>query len=65
MADPNIEMLRSAVAQLGELCDELVFVGGSTTGLFITDPAATQVAFPFRFPFSTFHFPFSTHFFVI
>ena len=43
MADPNIEMLKRAVAQLGELADELVFVGGSTTGLFITDEASADV----------------------
>lgn len=43
MADPNIEMLKLAVAKLGDLADELVFVGGSTTGLFITDEAAADV----------------------
>jgi len=43
MADPNIELLRAAVLRLGNLADELVFVGGCTTGLFITDPAAAEV----------------------
>ena len=43
MVDPNIEVLRLAVAQPGDLADELVFVGGSTTGLFITDEASTDV----------------------
>lgn len=43
MADPNLEMLRLAVEQLGDLADELVFVGGSTTGLFITDEASADV----------------------
>lgn len=43
MADPNIEMLKLAVAQLGDLADELVFVGGATTGLFITDEASADV----------------------
>lgn len=43
MADPNKEMLKLAVAQLGDLADELVFVGGSTTGLFITDEASADV----------------------
>ena len=43
MADPNIEMLRLAVVQLGDLVEELVFVGGSTTGLFITDEASVDV----------------------
>ena len=43
MADPNIEMLKLAVAQLGDLAVELVFVGGSTTGLFITDEASADV----------------------
>ena len=43
MADPNIEMLKLAVAQLGDLADELVFVGGSATGLLITDEASADV----------------------
>ncbi len=43
MADANIEMLRLAAARLGELADDLVFVGGCTTGLFITDGAAAAV----------------------
>lgn len=43
MADPNIELLRDAVLRLGDLADKLVFVGGCTTGLFITDPAAAEV----------------------
>ena len=29
-----------AVEQLGELVDEMVFLGGCATGLLITDPAA-------------------------
>lgn len=40
MADPNIEMLRKAAGLLGNLADELVFVGGCVTGLLITDKAA-------------------------
>ena len=40
MADPNRELLESAVRLLVPVIDELVFVGGCTTGLFITDPAA-------------------------
>jgi hypothetical protein len=43
MTNPNLEMLRRAVENLEELADELVFVGGSTTGLFITDPGAAEV----------------------
>jgi hypothetical protein len=43
MADPNIGMLRVAVTQLADLADELVFVGGATTGLFITDAASADV----------------------
>lgn len=40
MTDPNLTLLESAVRLLQPLLDELVFVGGCATGLFITDPAA-------------------------
>jgi hypothetical protein len=40
MTHPNLEMLRSAVVNLGDLADEMVFVGGCTTGLLITDEGA-------------------------
>ena len=43
MTHPNLEMLRAAVKNLGELADEMVFVGGCTTGLFITDESAAEV----------------------
>lgn len=43
MVNSNLEMLRSAVVTLGELANELVFVGGITTGLFITDEASADV----------------------
>jgi predicted nucleotidyltransferase len=36
----NVELLELAAAQLGELLAEVVFVGGATVGLWITDPAA-------------------------
>lgn len=39
MIDPNRQMLASAVTLLEPLLKELVFVGGCTTGLFLTDPA--------------------------
>ena len=35
--DPNIALIESAVSCLGELCDRFVFVGGTTTGLLVTD----------------------------
>jgi hypothetical protein len=41
--DPNLPYLQSIAAALGELCERLVFVGGSTAGLLITDPAAEGV----------------------
>ena len=41
--NPNLEILRLTVAQLGELADEFVFVGGCATGLLITDPAAPPI----------------------
>jgi hypothetical protein len=39
----NIELLELAQAALGELVDQVVFVGGATVGLWITDPAAPPV----------------------
>lgn len=43
MANQNLEMLRAAVGRLKSLADELVFVGGCTTGLLITDEAAAEI----------------------
>jgi hypothetical protein len=40
VADPNRALFESAVLLLAPLLDELVFLGGCTTGLFITDAAA-------------------------
>lgn len=42
-SDPNLEILELAVHQLGELVDEMVFVGGCATGLLISDPAAAPI----------------------
>ena len=42
MADSNTEMLRIAAENLGELRNELVFLGGCVTGLLITDPGAPE-----------------------
>lgn len=41
--DPNREMMRQVALQLDDLTDQLVFVGGVTAGLLITDPAAPSV----------------------
>lgn len=41
--NPNLEILTLAVDQLGDLVDELVFLGGCATGLLITDPAAPPI----------------------
>ena len=41
--NPNLEILELAVEQLGELVDELVFLGGCATGLLITDPAVPPI----------------------
>ena len=41
--NPNLEILTTAVEQLGELVDELVFLGGCATGLLITDPAGPPI----------------------
>ena len=40
MAHPNIQLLERAAESLGELLDQFVFVGRSTTVLMISDPAA-------------------------
>jgi predicted nucleotidyltransferase len=41
--NPNLEVLTLAVVQLGDLADEMVFLGGCATGLLITDPAAPPI----------------------
>lgn len=42
--DPNLPGLRAVARALGEeLCARVVFVGGSTAGLLLTDPAAESV----------------------
>lgn len=41
--NPNLELLELAVAALGPLADELVFLGGCATGLLITDAAAPPI----------------------
>jgi hypothetical protein len=43
VADPNRALFESVVRLLAPVLDELVLVGGCTTGLFITDPAATGI----------------------
>jgi hypothetical protein len=43
VADPNRELFESVVSLLAPLLDELVFVGGCTTGIFITDSAASGI----------------------
>lgn len=41
--DPNLPLLLRIADALGDLCDELVFVGGCAVGLLITDPTAGEV----------------------
>ncbi len=43
LQNPNLEILMTAVDQLGALADEMVFVGGCATGLLITDKAAPPI----------------------
>lgn len=43
IASPAIEWVRIVAEHLGELRDEVVFLGGATVGLLITDPAAAAV----------------------
>lgn len=41
--DPNLPQLRSIAAALGELREQVVFVGGAVAGLLVTDPLAEAV----------------------
>ncbi|WP_313625027.1 hypothetical protein [Achromobacter sp.] len=41
--DPNLPYLRSIAEALGELREQVVFVGGAVAGLLITDPLADAV----------------------
>lgn len=41
--NPNLEILEAAVAQLGPLADQMVFLGGCATGLLLTDDAAPPI----------------------
>ncbi|MEY4617014.1 MAG: hypothetical protein RJB66_1974 [Pseudomonadota bacterium] len=41
--DIHLDILKLMVQTLGELADELVFIGGSTISLYITEPEVVQV----------------------
>ncbi len=41
--DPNLPHLRAIAEALGELRERMVFVGGATAGLLVTDPLADSV----------------------
>lgn len=41
----NLRMLEFTATKLGEICNEVVFLGGCTTGLFITDTAFPDVRY--------------------
>lgn len=41
--DPNLPYLRSIAEALGELREQVVFVGGAVAGLLVTDPLADPV----------------------
>src|SRR5215472_9289195 len=43
MANSNLQLLTDVARLLRPVLDELVFVGGCTTALLITDPAAAEV----------------------
>ena len=43
MPDPNLRLLQEAAAKLAPFLPEIVFVGGVTLGLLITDAAAAPV----------------------
>jgi hypothetical protein len=41
--DPNRALFESVIRLLGPVLDDLVFIGGCTTGLFLTDSAASGI----------------------
>jgi hypothetical protein len=41
--DPNLPHLRRIAEALGELREQVVFVGGAVAGLLVTDPLADSV----------------------
>ena len=43
MSDPNIDALAVVAQALGELRDEVVFLGGAVLGLLISDEAASPI----------------------
>jgi hypothetical protein len=43
VADPNRALFESVLDLLAPVLDELVFVGGCTTGVLVTDPAAAGI----------------------
>ena len=43
MPDPNLRLLQEAAIRLAPFLQEIVFVGGVTLGLLITDPAAAPI----------------------
>jgi hypothetical protein len=42
-ADPNLPQLRRIAQALGDLREQVVFVGGAVAGLLVTDPLADGV----------------------
>lgn len=43
VSNPNLARLAGTARKLAPLLDQIVFVGGSVTGLLVTDPAAAPV----------------------
>ncbi len=43
MADPNLHFLEDAAAKLTPLLREVVFIGGATLGLLVTDEGAAPI----------------------
>ncbi|MGA8147485.1 MAG: hypothetical protein WB870_07915 [Gallionellaceae bacterium] len=43
-ANPNLEIMEIAVARVGTLAEEMVFLGGRATGLLITDAGRRRYA---------------------
>lgn len=45
--DPNVQLVEAVAQALGELCDELLFVGGCAAGLLCTAPSAAPARVTF------------------
>jgi len=43
LEDIHLEILKITAAELGDLCNDLVFLGGATISLYITEPHFVKI----------------------